>query len=125
MQLIRIITSALAALLLAGVLAGPAAAWDMHAVVHVGAPVAASEHHHHNDDGSIEVAVDVDLDQDKDSKDGGHDHMPSLAGAWASVPPATPDLAPPFISSALHEPFVGRTPLTLIPEPQIRPPRFS
>jgi hypothetical protein len=116
--------NALLGALIAIFLAAPATAWDMHALTHLSAPVAADEHHHHDEDGAVE-AHQAPADQSDDGPDGrtGHDHMPSLTAAWTGVtseglalPAAQTELIPHFI-------HVGRPPPDAGSDPQIRPPR--
>lgn len=129
MQVIHGLWRALLGVILAGLLAAPAAAWDRHALVHLTAPVDVAEHHHHNDDGSI--ASDhhhddgADWESGDDQDNSGHDHMPSVMAAWTGLLAGGPVLPLPQVAEAPIVSFAARAPPDLPPERQIRPPRSA
>jgi hypothetical protein len=124
---IRTSLHALLGVVIAVLLAAPAAAWDRHALAHISAPVSASEHHHHAADGTVEVGhhADVAPEGGSDEEDGGHDHLPSLAAATAGLLSDAPLIQPRVAAASTHSDLVARAPPDLPPEPQIRPPRSA
>ena len=122
---------ALVALALAALtLAGPAAAWDQHAVAHLAAPVAVDEHHHHDDDGSVgglhdEGPMTADHSPGDGTDGSGHDHVPSLFAAMSDLPPEGPVVPTCVLEGDRFVPTPTSAPPDLPPTPQIRPPRFA
>jgi hypothetical protein len=111
-------------------LAGPATAWDRHAIDHISSPMAVDAHHHHDDDGSV-IATDDRAsgshhssgDDDGDN-DGGHDHMPSLLAALSDLPGKGPVLLARLSESIMMISIEAQEPPDLPTTPHIRPPRF-
>lgn len=104
----------------------PAAAWDAHAISHIGTPVAIDEHHHH-DSGTADEARDHDgqAPVHEEGDEGGHDHMPSLSAALSALISQAPVAsAPPALSVAIPA-LAVKTPTELIEPPPARPPRSA
>lgn len=128
-DVIQTLWRALMGMILAGLLAAPAAAWDRHALAHLNAPVDASVHHHHEGDGSIAIdhhhddGADKGSDGDEDSD--GHDHMPSLTAAWTGLLAGGPLLILPQLAGTPTMSVAARAPPDIPLDPQIRPPRSA
>lgn len=110
-------------------LAGPATAWDGHAITHLSSPIAVDAHHHHDDDGAV-IATDDGASgshhsPDGDDDDGGHDHMPSLLAAVSDLPGKGPALPARLSDSVMTVSIEAQEPPDLPTAPLIRPPRFA
>jgi hypothetical protein len=123
---IRLLGTLLAFALAALLLAGPAAAWRVHDVAHLGAPVASDQHHHHQG-GHVTIGdADHGSNDDGDAdREGGHDHMPSLTAGLSALPAEAPVVAQPEPSVSSLSALPSKAPPERTTPPQIRPPRLG